>query len=237
MTRMYHCRNVSGRDTAEHEAVVPPLPLTPAVEHGTASLTVSSEGSLPREYVDGPIVFQDGFESGAEKWTASYMRPSGSAVVLDASGVVVKGVRIEKRKVRGKPSMVAVLEADKSGRYTVLLPAASFKAEAYSLSADTNIGPGAGLNCLITLAGRQEVVYHNREFEHPPDEWRRVLVSFVFRVDEKLGKYCDIKFFVGGTLIDHRRDYGNQAIPGFVIDKGTAMIDNVVIHRMVPKDD
>ena len=213
----------------------PPEPIPPAVEHGTAPLSVSWEGSFPLEYVDGPIVFQDDFESGTGKWTVHYMRPSENGVVVDESMAVVKGASIKKRKVRGKSSMVAVMEADKSGRYAVLLPDSFFKAEAYSLSADTNIAPGSGLNCLITSAGRQKVVYHDHEFEHRPDVWLRVRVAFVFRVDEKLGKYCEVKFFINGTLIDHRYDYGDEAIPGFVIDKGRGMIDNVVIRKMVPK--
>jgi hypothetical protein len=224
-----------GGDRTGRGTVVPPLPLTPAVEHGTVSLGASSE---PQEYVDGPVVFQDDFESGGRKWSATVLRPSKGGFRLDesASKAARKGVRIEKRKVRGRPSMVTVLEADEPDRHIALLPAASFKAEAYSLSADTNIGPDTGINCLITSAGPHEIVYHNHKFEYLSDVWRRVRVSFVFRVDEKSRKYCEVKFFIDGTLVDHRRDYGGQAIPGFVIDRGTAMIDNVVIYRMVPKD-
>ncbi len=210
--------------------------MTLAVEHGTASLATSS-GEFPLvEYVDGPVLFQDGFEHGAAKWGAKVLRGPEEGHVLDESETVgPESAKVEERDVHGTRSAAVVMEWRRAGSCLVITPSVPVSAEAFSFEADTYIESDSGMNCLITSAGRSETIYHDAKYTRDPRRWGRVRVETVRRMDGESLPYYETKFSVDGQLISHRHHYSNQAIPGFVLERGTAIIDNVVIRRMVPK--
>ena len=219
---------------------VPAESMPAAVEHGTASLADPSPPSSSTEYVDGPIVFQDDFEEGAKRWNVSVLRgPVGEHRLDESAAIPPECVRVEARKIHGARSNALVLEHKGIGeRATIaVVPSTSIGVTAFSFEADTCVKEDSGMSCLISAAGPQEVVYRNAEFTHSPDHWKRIRMSLVSRTDGMGRPYFEMKFYIKGTLISHIRNYTSQAIPGFVLDRGKALIDNVVIREMVPKEE
>jgi hypothetical protein len=210
---------------------------SPTVRNSAGVTMVPSEGSFPIRYVDGPVIFQDGFERGLGSWQASILRLSAEGEgILSESRKGAERATIRETDVRGARSRVAVVECTEAGFCAALVPVKPVPTGDFSLTSDVYVGPSTGLSCMIFSTERAEVVFRDSTFQFPALRWSRARGEVLILRDEKSVDYFDVKFFVNDKLTDHQRHYGGRVIPGFVIENGTVTIDNVAIRQMVPKD-
>ncbi|MBA4386789.1 MAG: hypothetical protein C0404_02340 [Verrucomicrobia bacterium] len=191
------------------------------------------------EYVDGGLVLEDDFENGLGNWATGLRYMSKDArqagKVADYPEQVRKCVRIESADVLGKTKKALVIGEPGSGMMAYCGLNRRLDETAFSIEFDckTRVSP---THCALLIVGNARVKTIKDDYTGMKSQaWEHSRYEIVLRNGPGQEAFYDAKNYINGVLSSHYEFHGDPPIAGFSVTKGTLMVANVAIRKMIPK--